>query len=68
MSVLILLLIHVSHDFTDLFFTWGTTHASKHRANHLFIHRWVFSKLFLEDVTSNKETCDTTDDKHADGQ
>ena len=69
MSVLIsslFSLIHVSHDFTDLFFTWGTTHASEHRANHLFINRRVFSELLLENVAGHKETDNRTNNNHAD--
>ena len=55
--------IHVAHDFSNLFFTGCTTHASKHCANHFFVNRWVFSELFLEDVTSDKETRCTTRNK-----
>ena len=60
--------IHASHDFADLLFAWGSTHASKHRANHFFIHWWVFFELFLKEITSDKETNDATYDEHADAE
>src|SRR5690554_5845949 len=51
--------IHVLHYLTNLCLTWFSSHRHIHRANHIFINRWIFFELLFKIPPGDEKSCNT---------